>query len=317
MKIVVTGHVKDKFLGELREEFPDIDFVPAATKEEEIEQIRDAEALFGELSREAFLAGERLKWVQIPGTGVDRVTAIPELVKSDVVLTNVRGPHADPMADHVFLFMLTLAHRGRDLWADQAAHYWDWRQYDNQFVELNQATMGILALGDIGRAVARRAHGFGMEVYAVDARPSEPPPEVKEVWGLDRLNDLLEISDWFVITAPLTPETRGLIDRERLGKLKDGGYVIAISRGGILDEAALIEGLRSGRIRGAGLDVTAEEPLPKDNPLWDMENVLLTAHVSAVSDRLWRGRADGMKENLRRYLSGEPFLYVCDKEAGF
>jgi phosphoglycerate dehydrogenase-like enzyme len=317
MKIVVTGHVRDKFLGELREEFPEIDFVPAATPEEEIEQVRDADALFGELSRESFLAAEKLKWVQILGTGVDRVTAIPELVESDVVLTNVRGPHANPMADHVFLFMLTLAHRGRDLWADQAAHRWDWRHYDNRFVELNEATMGILALGDIGRAVARRAHGFGMEVYAVDVRPFDPPAEVKAVWGLDRLDDLLQISDWFVVTAPLTPETRGLIDREKLGKLKAGGYVIVISRGGIVDEPALIDGLRSGRIRGAGLDVTAQEPLPPDNPLWDMENVLLTAHVSSVSDRLWRGRADGLKENLRRYLAGEPFLYVCDKGAGF
>ena len=177
--------------------------------------------------------------------------------------------------------------------------------------------MGILALGGIGRAVARRGYGFGMEVYAVDAHPMPAPPEVKDVWGLDRLDELLQRSDWFVITAPFTPETEELIDRRRLEQIKPGAYVIAISRGGILDEEALIEGLRSGRIAGAGLDVTAVEPLPDDSPLWDMENVIISPHASALTAEMWEGRRQIFKENLRRFLAGEPFLYVCDKQAGF
>ena len=177
--------------------------------------------------------------------------------------------------------------------------------------------MGILALGDIGAAVAWRAHGFGMDVYAVDKHPRPAPPVVKEVWGLDRLDELLSISDWFVIAPPLTSETRGLIDPRRVGLLKDGAHVIAISRGGIIDEEALIDGLRSGRIAGAGLDVMAVEPLPDSSPLWDMKNVILSPHASAMTSTLSTERRDIFKENLRRFLANEPFVYTVDKVAGF
>ncbi|MCH8816055.1 MAG: hypothetical protein IH957_13380 [Chloroflexi bacterium] len=137
---------------------------------------------------------------------------------------------------------------------DQRAHRWDGAKYYGRFAELNGRTMGILAMGDIGEAVARRAHGFGMEVYAVDKRPMSPIPEVREVWGLERLDDLLRISHCFVVTAPLTAESRGIIDRRRIGLLKKGAYVIVISRGHIVDEEALVDALRSGRLGGAGLD---------------------------------------------------------------
>ena len=260
---------------------------------------------------------KRLRWVHCLGAGIDQIVSVSELVDSDVVLTNARGPHADPMADHVFSMILTFTHRGRELWEDKRAHRWDFSRYSERMIELGGRTMGILALGDIGMAVARRAHCFGMEVYAVDIRPVPTPPEVKEVWGVERLDELLRISDWFVVTAPMTPQTRGLIDRRRVGLLKAGAYLIVISRGGIVDEDALIEGLRSGRIAGAGLDVVAKEPLSPDSPLWDMDNVILSPHASADSHELWERRRQTFKENLRRFLSNEPFLYVCDKKAGF
>ena len=166
-------------------------------------------------------------------------------------------------------------------------------------------------------AVARRALGFEMKVYAVDKHPRTPPPGVEEIWGLESLDDLLSISDWFVVTAPFTAETEGLIDAGRLAALKRGAHVIAISRGGIIDEEALIDALRSGQVSGAGLDVTAVEPLPDESPLWDMENVVISPHASALTPEMWQGRQEIFKENLRRFLAGEPFLYVCDKSAGF
>ena len=156
-----------------------------------------------------------------------------------------------------------------------------------------------------------------MDVYAVDKHPRPAPPVVKEVWGLDRLDELMAISDWFVITAPLTPDSRGLIDRRRVELLKDGAYVIAISRGNIIDEEALIDGLRSGRIAGAGLDVMAVEPLPESSPLWDMKNVVLSPHASAMTSTLLGERRAIFKENLRRFLANEPFVYTVDKGAGF
>ena len=115
---------------------------------------------------------------------------------------------------------------------------------------------------------------------------------------------MLAVSDWFVVTAPFTAETEGLIDAGRLAALKRGAHVVAISRGGIIDEDALVDALRSGRVAGAGLDVTAVEPLPDDSPLWDMENVVISPHASALTPEMWEGRQEIFKENLRRFLAG-------------
>ena len=306
-----------RFVKELQRDFPDVTFQPADTIEEQERQIADADVYYGWPPREVFLAAERLRWLHVPGTGIDRITTIPELIDSDVVLTNARGPHASPMADHVFGMMIALTHRLREQWDDQQARRWDTLKYYGRIVELSGRTMGILALGDIGMAIARRAHGFDMEVYAVDVRPGPAPLEVKEVWGPGRLDELMQISDWFVVTAPLTGETRGLIDRGRIGLLKNGAYVVVISRGGIVDEEALIDSLRSGRLAGAALDATAEEPLPDDSPLWDMDNVVLSPHASALTPEMSEERRRIFRENLRRFLANEPFLYVCDKSAGF
>ena len=177
--------------------------------------------------------------------------------------------------------------------------------------------MGILAVGAIGAAVARRAAGFGMDVYAVDKRLTPVPEGVNEVWDLDRLDDLMRVSDWLVVAAPLTAETKGLIDARRLALMKEGASLLVISRGGIVDEYALVEALRSGRVAGAGLDVFAQEPLPDDSPLWDEGNVLITPHTAHLTPQMPVGHREVFKENLRRFVSGRPFLYVCDKRAGY
>ena len=317
MKVLMGYSLGEEFLSDLRTSFPNVTFQPAYSEEEQKRHVRDADVFFGWPTRGVFLEAQHLRWVHCPGTGVDRITKVPEIVNSDVILTNARGPHAPPMADHVFAMILTFAHFMREQWEDQRAHRWDRTPYGGQIIDLKGRTMGILALGGIGLEVARRAYAFGMEVYAVDVRPMPTPPEVKEVWGIERLDNLLKLSDWFIVTAPLTPATRGLIDRRRVGLLKPGSYVIVISRGGIVDEEALTEALRTGRIAGAGIDATAEEPLPPDNPLWEMENVIITPHSSAESRDMYEGRRQIFKENLRRYLASEPFLYVCDKKAGF
>jgi len=322
MKVLLTGLSEGTsgdggLVQRLRAAFPNVAFEPVTTDEEQAREIRDADVCYGWPTREAFLVADRLRWVHCPATGINQISDIPELIESDTVLTNARGPHAPPMADHVFGMMLTLAHRLEEMWRDQRAHVWDPSKYQSRFVELRGRTIGILALGDIGTQVARRAHGFGMEVYAVDKHPMPTIPEVTSLWGLERLDKLLEMSDWFVITAPLTSETRGLIDRRRVGLLKEGAYVVTISRGGIIDEEALIEGLRSGRIAGAGLDVMAQEPLPDESPLWDMDNVVMTPHASALTPEMYEGRHQIFIENMRRFLDNKPFLYVCDKRAGF
>jgi phosphoglycerate dehydrogenase-like enzyme len=319
MKIVLEGgpgHEDESRIAALRKAHPDAEFVVGLTDEERIEQIRDADAYYGWPAREVFVAAERLRWVHCPGTGIDQITKIPELIESDVVVTNTKGPHVAPMADHVMGMIVMLAHRWRELMEDQRLHRWETGKYHNTYLQLEGSTMGILALGDIGAAVARRANGFGMNIYAVDVQPRNLP-EVREVWGPDRLDDLLAMSDWFVVTAPLTPATRNLIDARRLGLMKESSRLIVISRGGIVNEGALVGALQSGTIAGAALDAFEPEPLASDSPLWDMDNVIITPHASAYTTDLLTGRWQVYVDFLECFMTGNPFPYVCDKSAGY
>ena len=313
------------FIEQLRSRFPDITFEAGGSNEEQLTQVVDAEVYHGWPQREVFLAAKNMKWLHVPGTGIDDgIFGTPELSDSDIIVTNCRGPHAPPMADHVMGMILTIAHRLREQWEDQQNHYWDTNKYNN-LLGLNGKTIGILAAGDIGSQIAKRAHGFGMNVYAVDKHPDvvkernngNIPEGIDHLWNLNKLDEMLEISDWFVIAAPLTPETLGIIDSRRIGLMKNGAYFILISRGGIADEQAVIEALKSGKLAGAAIDSFVTEPLPTTSPFWDMENVIVSPHASALTPEMWEGRRKIFEENLRRYLTNEPFLYVCDKKAGF
>ena len=317
MKVVVTSLFGDGFEESLRGEFVDVEFAFAASEDEQAREIKDADVFMGSPSRGVFLAADHLRWMHCPGTGIDKLTEIPEVVDSDVVLTNARGPHTAPMADHVMALCLAFAHRTHEMLADQRDHIWDTRKYDRAQVEMEGATMGILALGGIGQAVARRANGFGMQVYAVDKKPFSAPPGVREVWGLDRLDELLGMSDWFVVTAPYTQDSKGMVGARELSLMKPTAHLVIISRGGIVDEDALYDTLENGRIAGAGIDAFEVEPLPEDSPWWDLENVIISPHASALTVEMWEGRRRIFKENLRRFIANEPFLYVCDKTAGF
>ena len=320
MKVLMTNaHLGDGFIEQLQAEFPDVEFLTAISVDEQLREAANADVICGwPDSPEVVEAAARLRWIHCPGTGIDKIMAeLPALADSDVVLTNARGPHANPMADHVLWMMLSLSHKGRQMAEDQRTKYWSTDKYSHAFVELSGSTMGILALGDIGKAVARRAYGFDMDVYAVDVNPVAPPPQVKEVWGLERLDELMRMCDWFVVTAPLTAESRGLIDARRIGLLKPSSYVIVISRGGIVDEDALADALQDGRLAGAGIDATAIEPLPQESRLWTLDNVVLSPHASALTPQMYEGRRQVFRENMRRFLNNEPFLYVCDKRAGF
>jgi phosphoglycerate dehydrogenase-like enzyme len=315
---IVLKNASDELLSLLRGRFPDVELRPWRTPEEELREVVDADAYYGQLSREAFVAARKLRWVHEPGTSIDRYRGdVPEMADSDVVLTNARGPHVQPMADHGFAMLLALTHRIPELWEDKKAARWDGRQYNGKMVDLVGKKMGILAMGDLGVAVARRAVGFGLTIYGVDVQPVAPPPGVEAVWGPDRLDDLLKLSDVFVVTAPLTAKTRGLVDRRRVELLPQGAFVIVLSRGNIVDEPALLEGVRSGRLGGAGLDVTSVEPLPPDNPLWAEPRILISPHCSASTPGVLPGRHEIYAENLRRFLAGEPFLYVCNKKEGY
>jgi phosphoglycerate dehydrogenase-like enzyme len=166
----------------------------------------------------------------------------------------------------------------------------------------------VLGLGGIGREAARLADALGMHVIGVRRNPGEPVPGVAELHPTASLPDLVPRVDAMVITVPLTDETAGLVDASLLGRLKPGAFLVNVGRGAVVDEAALVEALRNGRVGGAALDVFATEPLPPDSPLWTLPNVLISPHSAALSPREDERIVDLFIENLRRLLAGEPIL---------
>lgn len=304
----------------LAREFPDVRFDDPATREEADALLPHADVVLGTALRPRnFASAARVRWVHSTAAGVGHVL-FPELVESPILVTNARGMHARSMAEHVLGLMLAFTRRlhvSRD-----AQHERRWAQGElvrgaPSFEELHGATLGIVGFGHIGRAVATAASAFGMRVLAVRRRPAADPAPADEQWGPERLGELLERSDWVVLAAPHTGETERLIGAAEFARLKPGARLVNVARGALVDEEALVAALRSGRLAGAALDVTAEEPLPPESPLWSHPEVILTPHTSGVGPRFWERVAEQFADNLRRFLAGEPLENVVDKRSGY
>ena len=261
----------------------------------------------------------RLRWAHSGSAGVGG--SLHEAMRaSDVVLTNSAGIYAEPMADTVLAMMLHFA-RGIDFAVRaQAERRWDKAPFDADDTpvrELAECTLGIVGLGGIGRAAARRGVALGMRVVATRRGGTEGPAGVEVFSGADALHRILPRSDYLVLAVPQTDATQGLLGARELAMLPTSAVVINVARGGVVDEDALTEALREKRLRGAGLDVFGREPLPADSPLWDLPNVLVLPHVSGASHGFWRRQTDLIIQNLRRYAAGEPLLNTVDKQAGY
>jgi phosphoglycerate dehydrogenase-like enzyme len=301
-----------------REEYPDIEFVHCEERENVKGEIEDATVYVGWLNREVFLAAEELEWVQSPSSGINYYLAIPEFVESDVLLTSARGTHGACLAESVFAMIFAFTRQIKDFVLDQQER--QWREYGSRgaMCELTGSTMGIIGFGTVGRAVAKRAQAFDMSIMAVDMFPEEKPDYVQALWGTDRLDDLLKASDYVVVTVPYTKETEGMIGAEEIDNMRDGAMLVGISRGKIIDEEALVEALEEERLSAAALDVFAEEPLPEDSPLWDVDNLLITPHAAGGTQYEGERVIEILKENMRRFAEGDlPLRNQIDKEQGF
>ena len=273
--------------------------------------------------REVLLAGTarepRLRWMHTGTAGVASLL-YPEMLQSDVVLTNSAGIHAPAMAETVLGMILHFA-RGLDhAVRAQAVRRWDPDPFSNRpgaIAEVDGATLGILGLGGTGLELARRARALGMNVIALRRSGRPAPVAIELVTGPGALPRLLASSDYVVLALPSTPATRGILDAPAIAAIKPGAVVINVARGDVLDEDALIRALASGALRGAGLDVFREEPLPSDSPLWQLPNVLITPHVSATTSRFWTRQVDLIRDNVGRYLSGRALRNVVDKKRGY
>ena len=304
----------------LAAEFPAVRFDSPADRAEADRMLSEADIVLGRgVRRNNFASAARLRWIQLTAAGVGGAL-FPELVESPVVVTNARGLHAVSMAEHTLGVILMLArklHLARDA---QARRQWTQEElwmHDPPLGQLEGSTLGLVGLGAVGSAIATSARALGMRVLAVRRRPASDPFPADVQWGTERLNELIERSDWLVLAAPTTAATRGLIGREALARMRPHAVLINLGRGALVDEPALIEALAAGAFAGAALDVFEEEPLPASSPLWAMPQVIVTPHVSGLGPRLWERTCDIFARNLRRWVAGEPLENVVDKRAGY
>ncbi|MFP4222757.1 MAG: D-2-hydroxyacid dehydrogenase [Phycisphaeraceae bacterium] len=254
---------------------------------------------------------KNLRWLQLASAGAEKYAAA---LDESVHLTNASGVFGGPMAEHVFALMLGLVRRIPTMVRAQPEAHWRWK---GGCGEVAGTTCGILGLGDIGRAVARRARAFDMRVLAVKRTPGRTPQGVEAVWDLSGLDRLIAEADHLVVTLPGTEHTRHLVSRDRLFAMKRGSFIYNVGRGSVIDEAAMIDALQAGHLAGAGLDVFETEPLPPESPLWRMENVIVSPHRSGNTPHYHERVGEIFLDNLARYLEGEPLRNEVSRKWGY
>jgi len=255
-----------------------------------------------------------LRWVHNRSAGLDGML-FPALASSSVTLTNARGVFSEILGEFVIGAVFFFAKDFRRLVTSQMAGRWD--QFD--VAEVHGQTLGLVGYGDISRAVARRAQALGLRVLALRRRPelSSGDGHVAQTFPPEGKHEMLRQSDYVVVAAPLTPESRGMIARPEFDAMKESAVLINVGRGPVVDEPALVQALRSRRIRGAALDVFDTEPLPSGHPLYSFENVLLSPH-SADHTADWKERTMRLfLDNFRRFIAGKPLLNVVNKNLGY
>ena len=315
LKVLLASLEGEDFF-HLLDDVPGIE-ISRCPSREVAEHAAGIDILFGPPSAELLPVAPNLKWIQSASAGVEFVARIPELVASDIILTNTRGAHGPSIGEHTMALLLTMTRHIPESLEQQHRKHWERGRMYRTAREVNGLTMGIVGFGAIGRGIAQRALAFEMNLVAVDAMAVDGEPFVDEVWPVSRLDELMEISDVVVVAAPLTAESRHLIDAAMLAKMKPDAYLIVVSRGGIVDEAGLIDTLQAGNLAGVALDVVEQEPLPVDSPLWDCPRFILTPHLAGASAPKERRVVEIFRENLIRYQNGDPLLNVVDKAKGY
>ena len=289
----------------------------AEGSEELVRRIEGAEVVFvwdfrsTEL-RDAWPRADKLRWVHVAGAGVDAVL-FPELVESAITVTNSRGIFDRPIAEYVLGLMLVFAKDFRRSLELQRRRKWVHRETEM----LAGKKLLVVGAGPIGRMISRQARCLAMQASAVARTSRSEDADFGRVFSSEQLDEALPDADYVVIAAPLTDRTRGMFGAARFGRMKPGARLINVGRGAIVDEPALVEALRGGRIAGAALDVFSEEPLPEDSPLWEMPQVVVSPHMSGDFVGWHEALGELFVENFRRWERGEELLNVVDKERGY
>ena len=279
-----------------------------------MQELADADAAMGSITVEMVRAGKKLQWVQVFSAGVEPYLS-PELVESNIILTNCKIAQGPEIADHAFAMLLGLTRELHRIIPRRTQEEWNTRGYHP--LELQGKTAVVIGVVGIGTQIAVRAWAFGMKVIGVDPKDIPPTPFLPRTVPPDRLDQVLPEADVVFVAAPHTRESEKMIGARQFSLIRKGGYFIAVSRGKLYDAMALAQALESKHLAGAGLDVTDPEPLPKGHPLWKYENVIITPHYAGRSDGERARYLALFKENLRRFGAGEHLIYVVDKQKGF
>lgn len=306
------------FLDRLRGEFPQCEAIFSSSKRHDEEALRGASVMIGwSLSPEQLGAAKELRWIYSITAAIDQFL-FPQLIASDIAICNAARVHGPVVAEHAMAMVLALAkrvpsairHQDRRQWAMEAI----WKERPR---EIAGATLVVVGLGSIGSQVAALAAALKMHVIGVRQSPERGPSGAHEVLGYSAMDAAIARADFVVLASPLTPQTRLMIDARRLQLFQPHAYLINVSRGALIDEAALAKALKDHRLGGAALDVFTEEPLPRRSPLWKMEQVLITPHTAFLTEKVWERHYEVFSGNLKRYLAGQPLEDQVDKRRGY
>ncbi len=314
LKLVTDYEFPSAYREKLQAYAPNLEIKTCGSKEDFHHEVADSHIIFGDCSREDFLAARQLRWIQYPAAGVEGVL-YPELVGSPVVLTNMQRMFSPTISESVIGLLITLTRRLNDYTLQTRERRWNAL---GGLTEISGLTMGIVVMGGIGTDTAYRAHyGFHMRILGTDPKPLPKPTFVEELHSPEWLPKMVPQVDVLLSAAPHTPITHHMFNDEIFRLMKPSAYFINVSRGWLVDSPALVSALKERRIAGAALDATEPEPLPPDHPLWTAGNIIITSHTSAVSAGSNQKSLDLFCENVRRYVNGLPLLNVVDKTRGY
>lgn len=308
------------FSERLHSDFPELEIVHLPDYKRLDAEIPDSEVLIAwSIRPEQVLTARKLRWIHSPAAAVHQLM-FPELINSQITLTNAREVHGPVVAEHVIALIFALAKKIPGSVHLQRKHAWGQQILWDELPRVREvagATLGLLGLGSIGQAVVKKAKALGMRVIAVREHPEKGSDGADIIVGPAQIDKLFRESDYVVLAAPVTDNTKAIANAERFALMKAGACLINVGRGQLVDESALALVLREGRVGGAALDVFPKEPLAADSPLWDLPNLLITPHTAALTDKLWERHYALFSGNLRRYLAGETLIAVVDKRKGY
>jgi len=313
-------HAPAWFVERLRRDFPGVDVANSSVRRTDQDALRGADIVIGwSLSQEQLRAAAELRWIYSITAAVDQFL-YPAMAASDILVTNAARVHGPVVAEHGIALVLALARSIPSAVRYQVRRKWAieqiWKEQPRPR-EIAGATIAVVGLGSIGSEVAQMCAALKMHVVGVRQTPERGAAGAHEVVGYQDLDSALARADFVLLAAPLTPQTRNLIDARRLQLFKPDAYLINVSRGGLIDEAALLKALKDRRLGGAALDVFQEEPLPRRSKLWKLPQVLITPHMAFLNARIWERHFEVFSANLRRYLAGQTLQDVVDKQRGY